>query len=65
MPKYIKLHRSKEIFYLNPEFIVGIESYNDEGTILHMSHPYYSNNSNILTVDENIHTICRLLDIEE
>lgn len=65
MPKYIKLHLNKEVIYLNPEFIVGVDTYKDEETILHLSHPYYSNNNNILTVDEDIHTVCRMLDIEE
>lgn len=64
MPKYIKLHLNKEVIYLNPEFIVGFGPYNEE-TILYLSHPFHSNNNNILTVDEDMHTICRLLDVEE
>lgn len=65
MPKYIKLHLGDEVIYLNPECIVGFESSEDMETIIHLSHSYYSNNSKILIVKDDIHTICRMLDIEE
>lgn len=65
MPKFIKLHINKEEIYLNPEFIVGFEPTNENETILHLSHAFYANNNHIMTVDEDIHTICRLIDVEE
>ena len=55
---------NNEVIYLNPEFIVGLEPYKDCETILHLSSPYYTNN-NILIVNEDIHSMCRMLNIEE
>lgn len=64
MSKYIKVHINNEVIYLNPEFIVGLEPYKDCETILRLSYPYYTNN-NILIVNEDIHSMCRILNIEE
>ena len=64
MSKYIKVHINNEVIYLNPEFIVGLEPYKDCETILHLSYPYYTYNI-ILIVNEDIHSMCRMLNIEE
>ena len=64
MSKYIKVHINNEVIYLIPEVIVGLEPYKYCETIMHLSYPDYKNN-NILIVNEDIHSMCRMLNIEE